>query len=128
MREARLGVFYGGQVQERLEVPRVLEGRQTQGFRLVFREPLERAATVRWEIEMPGSKGPSTAPLAVTRLGKLLVPVGQQQIDQSFDFEPGDPLGLWNIRVFVDQSLVIDRAWSVFDPAQRRQKAQDKDD
>ena len=38
-----LGVFYGGQVQQRRSIPWPSTERQpTWGFRLTFREPLER--------------------------------------------------------------------------------------
>lgn len=124
VREARLGVFYGGQIQEREEVPMVLDqSRQSQGFRLEFERPLGKPVSIRWEIEMPGAgRG---GPLHLSKLGELTAQPGQQRIDQLFAFEPGDPLGLWNLRVHVEDELVIDRAWWVFDPAARRRALDD---
>jgi len=119
VREARVGVFFGGQIQQREELARVFDDTQSQGFRLVFREPLSESKRVRWEIALPARSG---APeVAVSKLGEVTVPIGQREIDQVFRFEPGDPLGVWNIRVLVDDALVIDRAWLVFDAAARRQ-------
>ena len=115
--EARLGIFYGGQVQERQELPRVFEAaRQTQGFRLVFRRPLTADLKVRWQIEQPGA----SRALHVTRLGEAVVHRGQSKLDQRLNFEAGDPVGLWNIRVLAGDELVIDRPWLVYDPVSRR--------
>jgi len=119
VQQARVGVFFGGQIQQREELARVFDDTQSQGFRIVFREPLSESKRVRWEIALPARSG---APeVAVSKLGEVTVPIGQREIDQVFRFEPGDPLGLWNIRVLVDDTLVIDRAWLVFDAAARRQ-------
>lgn len=119
IQEARLGVFFGGQLQQREEVARVFDESQSQGFRIVFREPLRESKRVRWELQLPPKRG--SGEVVVSKLGEVTVPAGQRQVDQVFRFEPGDPLGLWNIRVLVDESLVIDRAWLVFDAAARRQ-------
>jgi hypothetical protein len=118
VREARVGVFFGGQIQQREELARVFDDTQSQGFRLVFREPLSESKRVRWEIALPARSG--AREVAVSKLGEVTVPIGQREIDQVFRFEPGDPLGVWNIRVLVDDLLVIDRAWLVFDAAARR--------
>ena len=123
--EARFGVFYGGQIQERQEVPRVFEpGRQSQGFRLIFRKPLAQDIKVRWEVEQPGPVRGSPKVLNVSRLGEVTAQSGQTELDQLVSFEPGDPVGLWNARVIVGQDLVLDRAWLVFDPAARERSKQ----
>jgi hypothetical protein len=120
VKQARLGVFYGGQVQEREEVSRVLDQtRQSQGFRVTFRQPLRRKISLRWEVEMPGPPGRG-APVSVTKLGEVSVPEGRDQIDQILGFEPDDPLGIYNVRVLVAEELVLDRAWLVFDAAARK--------
>ena len=118
--EARLGIFYGGQIQERQELPRVFEAaKQSQGFRVVLREPLKSDVSVRWQVEKP-SAGKA---LHVTRVGESVLRAGQTRLDQSVSFEPGDPEGLWNVRVLVGDELVIDRPWLVYDPAARRRAA-----
>lgn len=119
IQEARLGVFFGGQIQQREELARVFDESQSQGFRIVFREPLRESKRVRWELVLP-SKAPR-GDVVVTKLGEVTLPAGQRQVDQVFGFEPGDPLGLWNIRVLVGDELVIDRAWLVYDAGARRQ-------
>lgn len=120
VREAQLGVFFGGQIQQREELARALDGSQSQGFRLVFAERLTKSHRISWEIEMPAGSRGAAKQVQVTKLGEVTVPVGQSRIDQAFSFEPGDPLGVWNVRVLVDDELVIDRAWLVFDAASRR--------
>jgi hypothetical protein len=117
--QARLGVFFGGQLQQREELARVLDDSQSQGFRIVFREPLRESKRIRWEIVLPSRPGSSEVRLS--KLGEITVPVGQREVDQVFHFEPEDTLGLWNVRVLVEDELVIDRAWLVFDAAARRQ-------
>lgn len=119
IQEARLGVFFGGQIQQREEVARVFDESQSQGFRIVFREPLRESKRVSWELVLPPK--PGSGEVVVSKLGEVTAAVGQREIDQVFRFEPGDPLGLWNVRVLVDEELVIDRAWLVFDAAARRQ-------
>jgi hypothetical protein len=121
---ARFGVFYGGQVQERQEVLRVLEpSQQSLGFRIAFRRPLAEAARIRWEVEQPGTTRDSNS-VFVTKLGEVTAQVGQVEIDQLLRFEPGDPVGLWNVRVLVERDLVIDRAWLVFDASARKRAEQ----
>ena len=52
---AELGVFFGGPVQERAEIPFTLDrNRQTQGFRLTFHRALSRPGEIRWEVDPPG--------------------------------------------------------------------------
>lgn len=117
VKEARLGVFYGGQIQQREEVPRAFDAaQQVQGFRLAFSRPVSSDTQVRWQIEMPGGK----RAMYVSRLGQSMVRAGQASLDQVFKFEAGDPTGLYNIRVFVGDELVIDRPWLVYDPIARR--------
>jgi len=125
--QARLGVFYGGQVQERQEIPRHAEAkRQAQGFRIVLARPLEHDVRISWEVEMPGSREGGVQSLKQTKLGESTLRAGQRQLDQLVELEPSDPLGLWNVRVMVGQELVIDRAWHVFDPRARRRALEDE--
>lgn len=119
VREARLGVFYGGQLQQREEVARVLDDSQSQGFRIVFREPLRENTRVRWELVLPSR--PGSAEVRLSKLGEITVVAGQREVDQVLRFEPEDTLGLWNVRVLVEDELVIDRAWLVFDAVARRE-------
>ena len=126
---AQLGLFYGGQLQERQEIPRQADAKQqAQGFRILFREPLRQEVRIAWEVEMPGSREGGVKSLKQTRLGESIARAGQRQLDQLLVIEPGDPLGLWNVRVVVQSELVIDRAWHVFDPAARRRALREDSD
>jgi hypothetical protein len=114
---AELGVFFGGQVQKRQEIPFTLDRtRQTQGFRITFREPLREPLEVRWEIDRPTTRGRGRA----VELGDAQARVGQRILDQELVFEPGDALGTWNVRVFVAGRAVIDRPVLIYDAAARR--------
>jgi hypothetical protein len=115
--EAEFGIFFGGQVQERDELPFELDrGRQIQGIRLAFAKPLERDSIVRWELDMPGSERDAAR---VVRLGEAAVRAGQTRFEQVVPFSPGDRLGVWNVRVIVDNELVLDRS-VVVSAAERR--------
>jgi hypothetical protein len=106
--EAEFGIFFGGQVQERDEIPFELDrARQIQGIRLAFAKPLERDSIVRWELDMPG---PERDAARVVRLGEAGVRAGQTRFEQVVPFSPGDRLGIWNVRVIVDNELVLDRS------------------
>jgi hypothetical protein len=52
---AEFGIFYGGQVQQRDEIPLSIDAaRQRQGFRLTHTPPPAEALEVRWELGKPG--------------------------------------------------------------------------
>lgn len=128
---ARFGVFFGGQIQERREIPFELDRtRQTQGFRVDFSEPLPRNVTVEFRIDrpLPGGKrrsaGGSPPEASSVESGSLVARVGESRIEQSVPFRPGDPLGLWNVRVVVDGKVVIDRPFEVYDRAARDRASQ----
>ncbi len=112
---AELGVFYGGQVQERIEVEMPPDvGRPTIGFRLSFPEPLTAPATVRWEVDMPGP-----ARRRVTRVAQATLEPGQSRFDRVIEVPRSASLGLWNVRVQVGDELAIDRALLLFEPGKR---------
>jgi len=125
------GVFYGGQVQERDEIPLELDGsRQRQGFRLALSPPPETALEVRWELGRPGtgrrvadSLGRRARPRKV-QLGRGHFRPGEPVLEQLVNFSPGDPLGLWNIRVLLGDRVVIDRPFLVYDPTERARRLQ----
>ena len=116
---AEFGIFFGGQVQERDELPFNLDrARQSQGFRLQFHAPLAEPLPVAWELDMPGAGRRREG--RVTKTGQAAARAGLSRLDQELPFEPGDPLGTWNVRVLVDGAPVIDRPFVVYDPAARR--------
>jgi hypothetical protein len=125
---AKFGVFFGGQIQERREIPFELDGaKQTQGFRVQFGEKLPAATDVEWRIERPtppprkpsrrnaAAAEPPKGPIA----GKERVRAGEDHFEHALRLEPGDPLGLWNVRVVTEGRVVLDRAFELFDPAAR---------
>ncbi len=126
IQSAEFGVLFGGQIQERDQVPFELDARKQQlGFRVQLKAPLQRAATLEWELSKPTKQGVRDLPVSrpegrVTQLGSVTLPAGETRIDQTFRFEPGDPLGLWNVRVTLDDQLVLDRPFMVFDQRARR--------
>jgi hypothetical protein len=129
---AEFGIFYGGQVQERDEIPMVLDAaRQRVGFRLTLSPPPQQALEVRWALGRPGvgrrvpdSKGRRARPRQV-QLGLAHFRPGEAVFEQLTPFDPGDPLGLWNIRVQLGDQIVIDRPFVVYDAAERARREQD---
>lgn len=124
--EAEFGVFYGGQVQELDDIPLSLDSaRQRQGFRLELTPPPEQALEVRWELgkagqgrPVPDSEGRRARPREVQR-GRAHFRPGEPVFEQVLPFAPGDPLGLWNIRVLLAERVVIERPFVVYDPIER---------
>jgi hypothetical protein len=134
---AEFGIFYGGQVQELDEIPFELDAaKQRQGFRLTVRPAPAGALEVRWEVGRPGrgrrvrdSQGRDARPRAV-EVGRAHFRPGEPVFEQVLPFAPDDPLGLWNMRVLIDDQVVMDRPFVVFDAAsraRRREAAADSD-
>jgi hypothetical protein len=126
VKSAEFGIFFGGQLQEREEFPFQLDpAKQQQGFRVVFKEALSEPLKARWELSRPGPIRSRDFPLAnpagrVTQLHEGTVPRGARDFEQRFSFVPGDPLGLWNIRLTLGPHVAIDRPFTVYDADARR--------
>jgi hypothetical protein len=122
---ATFGIFFGGQIQERAELPlEVDRARQLQGFRIDMDPPPAEALTVHWELSLPAAKRivdeqGRQAPGRRTRTGQLSMRPGEPRLEQALPFASDDPLGLWNIRVLVGDRVVIDRPFAVYDAGQR---------
>jgi hypothetical protein len=132
---AQFGIFYGGQVQERDEIPLSLDpAKQRQGFRVTESPPPVEPLEVRWELGKPGrgrrvadSQGRKARPRYV-QLGRAHFRPGEGVFEQAISFAPDDPLGLWNIRVLVGDAVVIDRPFLVFDPIERARQQEAAED
>lgn len=128
---AEFGIFYGGQVQQRDEIPLSLDAaRQRQGFRLTLSPPPQQALEVRWELGKPGqgrrvpdSQGRRARPRSV-QLGRAHFRAGEAVFEQALAFLPDDPLGLWNIRVLLGDRVVLERPFVVYDAVERARREQ----
>ncbi|MBX3182215.1 MAG: hypothetical protein KIT72_09825 [Polyangiaceae bacterium] len=118
---ASFGIFYGGQVQERDEIPFEIDrAKQSQGFRLEFPAPLAAARRVTWEVDQPAPRGKRPTPTSrITALGEAEVRPGTDRLEVPLELAPGDPLGEWNIRVLVDGELVLDQRFALYSAAAR---------
>jgi hypothetical protein len=129
---AEFGVFYGGQVQERDEIPMEIDAsRQRVGFRLTLSPPPQQALEVRWALGRPGlgrrvtdARGQRARPRQV-QLGRAHFRPGEAVFEQLTPFDPNDPPGLWNIRVQLGDQIVIDRPFLVYDAAERARRQRD---
>jgi hypothetical protein len=126
---AEFGIFYGGQIQHRQELPLELDGaRQLQGFRLRRHASRDLGPTVRWELGKPGAGRPQKdgrgrkVTARRVQLGEARWPPGEAVFEQSLPFAPGDPPGLWNLRVQCGDRLVLDQPFLVYDPKQRERE------
>lgn len=125
---AKFGIFFGGQVQERSELPFELDrARQVQGFRIDLDPAPAQAFDVRWELSLPSAKRAvdergRKAPARRTRTGQTSVRPGEPRLEQTLPFASDDPLGLWNIRVLLGERVVIDRPFIVYDARARAEE------
>jgi hypothetical protein len=128
---ATFGVFFGGQIQDRKELPFELDpAKQQQGIRIDFRAPLARAVPVAWEIARPISAKAAKADAGVEHIvevGDATARAGEARLDVPVSFRQGQVLGAWHVRVKVNASVVIDRDVLVFDPRERRDRERDSD-
>jgi hypothetical protein len=126
---AEFGVLFGGQVQERTEIPFELDAsKQALGFVITLSQPLPKPATLHWELSKPGPLAASRLPDPVSRRVELFdapVAAGQSQIQKAVNIEPGDSLGLWNLRVTLGARLAIDRSFMVVDPNSRSRRVRE---
>jgi len=117
---AEFGVFVGDQISRRLQLPfELLRTRQTQGFRLTFTEPLPRPVMVRMLLDVPAAaQGPRgiTSSRRSQRTAEWQVPAGARSFEQPLDFAATDHTGLYNLRIVVDQSPVLDWPFLVVPP------------
>jgi hypothetical protein len=121
---ARFGVLYGGEIQERQQIPFELDRRKlTLVLRVDFSQPLPREVRVAWWIDMPGSAKGVRDMQGRRGAGRLVkvdearIPAGRARFDQVLPLSPGDPLGTWKIRAEVDGKTVLERPFVVYDPA-----------
>lgn len=103
--QAALGVFYGGQVRELLELEAGPLRPTSLGFRLTFSEPSAHERRVHAEILRPGPGG-----RRVSIDDDFSVPPGETVFDRPIPVPPDAELGTWNVRVECDGVLVLDRA------------------
>lgn len=115
--QAKFGLFFGGQVQQRTEIPFELDStRQTLGLRLDFGSPVTHPTEIRWILNYPtarrGPRGRSNAPRA-ERSDSSTLAAGADRFEQLLTLRPSDFPGTYNVRVFVDSKLVLDRPFLV---------------
>jgi hypothetical protein len=131
---AEFGVLFGGQIQERKEIPFELDStKQTLGFRIDFGAPLPSDVGIDWQIVPPlvaRSRGKGAAPSASAPVEAPLrlsahevARAGETRFERAVDLKPGDPIGLYNARVVAGGRVVIDRAFEVYDAAARARAA-----
>jgi hypothetical protein len=123
--DAKFGVFFGGQVQEREELPLVLDRtRQSHGIRLDFREPPERPLRIAWEIEKPTPSKLEDAGRLV-EYGETRTRPGEERLEIPLAFRQNDRPGSWRVRVTVADRLVLDRPFRVVPPVPPRRPVSD---
>ncbi len=120
---AAFGVFFGGQIQDRKELPFELDpSKQSSGFRIDFRAPLTRPVAVSWEIARPLSARAAEADAGaeqVVEVGQVAARLGETRLDVPVLLRQGQVLGAWHVRVKVDARVVLDRDVRVFDARAR---------
>jgi hypothetical protein len=113
---ARFGVFFGGDVQEREELPLILDrARQAHGIRLDFAEVPRTGLRVVWEIEKPGSGQDGGGGLV--DYGEVKTRDGSRSLDIPLSFRADDKPGAWRVRVRLEDKLLLDRPFRVVAPS-----------
>jgi hypothetical protein len=90
-------------------------------------EPSAEDAAIEWQLTMPDRpdpKRPKERGAKSTR-GSGVIRAGERRFEQTIRFQPGDPLGLWNIRVVMKDKILIDRPFVVYDADQRARATRD---
>jgi hypothetical protein len=115
---AAFGVFFGGQIQDRRELPFELDtAKQSVGIRIDFKSPPAREIPVAWEIARPlRGKAADGGGERVVELGDARARVGEPRLDVPILLRAGQLLGVWHVRVRVDGQVALDRDVLVFDP------------
>lgn len=110
---ARFGVFFGGEVQEREQIPLVLDrARQTIGLRLEFTAAPTAARELVWELDKPAGKKPNDT-TRVVAYGEAKTRVGETVQDVPLAFQQNDRPGAWRVRVTLDGKRLLDRPFTV---------------
>jgi hypothetical protein len=110
---AHFGVLFGGQVQEREEIPLVHDrSRLALLVRVEWAEPPETAARVHWELAQPANPKDADAGSRVA-YGDARARPGESMLDIPLAFKPGDRPGPWRVRVEVDGRPVLERPFQV---------------
>jgi hypothetical protein len=115
--KARFGVLFGGQIQERDEIPLILDrSRLSLVVRVEWAEPPAQAERVHWELARPVNPKDADAG-SVVAYGDARARPGEAVLDVPLAFKPGDQPGAWHVRVEVEGRLVLERPFTVVPPS-----------
>ena len=143
LKRVQFGVFFGPEIQELREIPLEQDAAgKGLGIRLLFATPPDPPRKVRWELERPrkpklapkgnagakASKAPvpdaaTDAGLSLDRIvqyGDATTRAGETVLDIPLALRPGDPLGDWNVRVWLDEQQVLNRPFQVVRPKPKK--------
>jgi len=136
LQRAQFGVFFGGEVQELVNIPREPDrARQTIGIRLTFRTPPNPPLRVRWELSKPrksvpekraAGSGDAAAPVApkptesLVEFGEAMTRSGERVLDIPLELRPGDPLGDWSVKAEIQGQQVLNRPFRLVKPQPRK--------
>jgi hypothetical protein len=110
---ARFGVLFGGQIQEREEIPLVLDrSRLSLVVRIEWAEPPQTAERVHWELAQPANPKDADGGSLVA-YGDARARPGEPTLDVPLAFKPGDKPGPWRVRVEVEGRPVLERPFRV---------------
>lgn len=111
---ARFGLFFGGQVQEREEIPLIVDrARQSMGVRLEFESAPAAPERVTWELTKPRVTKSGASAGSLVDYGEARTRAGEPVLDVPLAFREGDRPGAWRVRVALDGKTVLDRGFKV---------------
>jgi hypothetical protein len=116
------GVPFGGDIQDRTQIPLDLEGREL-ALKVTFRAPLTRERSLSWELERPtNSRASDGGMLFSAELGEARVLRGERSAEAKFSLRRGDLPGPWRIRVRLEGRTLLERRFEVTEPAAREKR------
>lgn len=119
LERVEFGVLFGGDIQDRAEIPLVFDAAQQElALRVRFREAQRRERVVTFELERPTAQrsldgGTSYA----AQLGEIRTLPGERRAEAKLGFRRGDLPGTWRLLVRLDGRLVLERKFTVVEPA-----------
>lgn len=109
--QVEIGVFFGGQVQRISRIEFRATEPQKIGFRLHMPDGRERDTAITYEVVSIGAAG-----RRITRTQQLRVAAHRQWVDQLIEISDDARLGIFNVRVTDDTTVLADRALFLVEP------------
>jgi hypothetical protein len=112
------GVLFGGDIQDRAEIPLQHDAAQQElALRVTFRKEQTRERVVSFELERPtAQRAPDGGISYAAQLGEIRALPGERRAEAKLGFRRGDLPGPWRLLVRLDGRQVLERRFTVVEP------------